>query len=292
MHVSGKLGLGGGRPMSRDVFDELAAHFTSVAEQLSTEARQAGLLKNSSAVGTNREEVYKSFLERHVPKSCEVFLGAYIFDMQGRTSSQIDVVVTNGNTPRFQMAAGSSFIAPLEGTIAVAEVKSSLDKDGLEDALTKCASIPAMPNSQGILAPILRLDEAIWQDMPFKVVFAYGGLEADTLLNHVNAFYENHPEIPVARRPNVIHVLGKYALIKLDSTMTILDEQGNEVSFEPNTGAYRVESVAPDVSAMLWVLNYLQEKSVLYNNVLFKYSSWHTEIMTRIIGAVGIADDV
>ena len=167
--------------MKPNVFAALAAHFSSVADELRSQANQAGLLENSSAVGTEREDMYRAFLERHLPKMCEVFLGGYIFDMKGQASLQIDVIVTNGNTPRFQMPTGSRYIAPLEGTIGVAEVKSRLDKNSLQDALRKCASIPLMPDSEGLLAPDLRMRTGLWQDMPYKIVFAYNGLKAETI---------------------------------------------------------------------------------------------------------------
>lgn len=140
--------------MKHDVFDHLKEHYASVARELSGQARQAGLLQNPAGVGTEREEVYRTFLERHLPKMCDVFLGGYVFDMIGNSSSQMDVIVTGGNTPRFRMSSGNRYIAPLEGTIAVAETKSQLNKGTLWDALSGCASIPPMPNPEGI-APFL-----------------------------------------------------------------------------------------------------------------------------------------
>ena len=66
-------------PMKPDVFSDLKDHYTLVAKELSSQAHQAGLLKNPAGVGTEREEVYRAFLERHVPKMCDVFLGGCIF---------------------------------------------------------------------------------------------------------------------------------------------------------------------------------------------------------------------
>ena len=121
--------------MKPDVFDHLKDHYISIARELNSQASQAGLLTNPTGVGTEREEVYRAFLERHLPKMCDVFLGGYVFDLSGISSAQIDVIVTSGNTPRFRMSSGSRYIAPLEGTIAVAEIKSHLNKDTLEEGV-------------------------------------------------------------------------------------------------------------------------------------------------------------
>ena len=126
-------------------------HFKLIAAELDFLARQAGLLTNSSGVGTEREMVYRRFLKRHVPKMCDVFLGGYVFDTKGNRSRQVDIIVTGGNTPRFRMSSGNRYIAPLEGTIAVAEVKSRLDKGSLLDAMKNCLALPAMPDGSEII---------------------------------------------------------------------------------------------------------------------------------------------
>ena len=145
--------------MRFDVFDHLKGHYASVADELRSKAEQTALLINPGDVGTDREGVYRAFLERHLPKTCDVFLGGYLFDLSGKSSSQMDVIVTSGNTPRFRMQDGSRHIAPLEGSVAVAEVKSRLDRDSLRDALEKCASIPRMPDRRGIVPLYLKVPE-------------------------------------------------------------------------------------------------------------------------------------
>ena len=224
--------------MKHDVFDHLKEHYASVAKELSSQARQAGLLQNPTGVGTEREEVYRTFLERHLPKMCDVFLGGYVFDMLGNTSSQMDVIVTGGNTPRFRMSSGNRYIAPLEGTIAVAEIKSQLNKDTLWDALDGCASIPPMPDPEGIKPFYLRVGEERWQETPYKIVFAYDGLSANTICGHIDEFYSQCPEIPNAKRPNIIHVLEKYMIMWITSSTTVLNSDGTPAASQPEVGGY------------------------------------------------------
>ena len=54
--------------MTSDVYDHFKWHYTFVADQLRYKAKQASFLKNPTGVGTEREEVYRDFLGRHLPK--------------------------------------------------------------------------------------------------------------------------------------------------------------------------------------------------------------------------------
>ena len=68
--------------MSTDVFSDLKSYYIQVAQNLIAEAKQAALLVNPTGVGTEREEAYRDFLDRHLPKTCDVFLGGYVFDRE------------------------------------------------------------------------------------------------------------------------------------------------------------------------------------------------------------------
>ncbi len=253
--------------MKPDVFNHLKEHYISVARELSNQARQAGLLTNPTGVGTEREEVYRAYLERHLPKMCDVFLGGYVFDRSGNSSAQIDVIVTSGSTPRFRMSGGNRHIAPLEGTIALAEVKSHLNKDALEAALKNCASIPSMPDREGIVAPYLKLDREEWQDKPYKIIFAYDGIAASTIYAHITSFYEKHQEVPIARRPNIIHVLEKYMIMRIAPGMTVVNPDGQPDADHPDVGEFKLFLTGSDASAMAWTLIALQEEAFVSNSL-------------------------
>ena len=268
--------------MKRDIFRHLKEHYISVARELSSQARQAGLLTNPTGVGTEREEVYRAFLERHLPKMCDVFLGGYVFDTKGISSAQIDVIITSGSTPRFRMSSGNRYIAPLEGTIGVVEVKSQLNKTTLQEALYNSASIPSMPDSKGIIAPYLKLNEEKWEDLPYKILYAYDGIAVSTICRYLASFYNQHQGIPIARRPNIIHVLEKYMIVRITPGMTVVNPDGRPDSNQPEVGQYKPFLTGSDASAMLWTLIALQENSFLCNSLMYKYGEWHTKIMERI----------
>ena len=267
--------------MANDVFGKLAEHYASVAQELSSQAQQAGVLANATATGTEREDVYRKFLERHLPRTCDVFLGGYVFDMLGRSSSQIDVIVTGGNVPRFEMSSGNRYIAPLEGTIGVAEIKSQLTKQSLYEALEGCASIPPMPDPEGIGAPYLHLSEASWKDTPYKIVFAYDGIAMDTVCAHIFDFYEHNSDIPAFRRPNIVHVLNKYLIVRPVSGITLSPPDGEP---QPEEGQlYPVGSGSEaDVSALILTLLTLQKGAFTSPHLMYNFDEWHSKIMAKI----------
>jgi len=270
--------------MANDVFGNLAEYHASVAQERSSKARQAKLLAQPTATGTEREDVYREFLERHLPRTCDVFLGGYVFDMLGRSSSQMDVIVTGGNIPRFKMSSGNRYIAPLEGTIGVAEIKSHLTKQTLYEALEGCASIPTMPEPKGIVAPMLRLDEADWNDTPYKIVFAYDGITADTVCAHIAEFYERNSDIPMFRRPDIVHVLNKYMILRIASGIQVTNLDGTD-SDQPEMGQFYPFTVASDFSALVLTLTILQKKAFLSFHSLYKFDGWHDNIVGRITGS-------
>ena len=252
-------------------------HFKAVAESLSNQASDAGLLANATGVGTEREEVYKSFLERHVPKICDVFLGGYVFDLQGNRSKQIDVIVAGGNAPRFQLSGGNKYIAPLEGTIAVVEVKSKLDKKTLREALDNFSSIPRVPDPETIVPPFLAFNEESWQDLPYKIVFAYDGIERDSLCEHLFNFIKENKNQPPSRLPNIIHVLGKYTLRRVHSSQ-IRNRSTGDVVPDIATAYYTFKKNA-DVLAMMEILNTIQHGAFLSNYLKYDYAEWYGQIL-------------
>jgi len=269
--------------MADKFFRDMSDYYSRIASQLVDQAAEARFLKNSTDIGNEREEIYRRFLERHLPNICGVFLGGYVFDSQGRTSQQIDVIVTAGATPRFEMEKGDRQIAPVEGTIGVAEVKSKLDKEKLYDALGKIGSIPPAPGLQKAQPPYLRINDARWLDWPYKVVVAFDAIEKETLIKHVWEFYEKNSDISVQRRPNLIHVVGKYIIARITPDMRVLEPDGKPVTEQPRVGSYRWFDNKTDPLAMLWILTTLQENAFLTSHLMWKYDEWINRVADEIL---------
>ena len=207
------------------------------------------------------------------------FSSGYVFSLVGHRSKQIDAIVTGGDTPRFRMSAGDRYIAPLEGKIAVAEIKSRLYKDRLTEALQNWASIPAMPEQKGVLAPILKMRNEDWQDWPFKIIFAFDGIDPETICAHIADFYEHNPSIPISRRPNLIHVLEKYVVARNSKNV---GGTSSAAADKVEDGNYYPIKAEPDVSAMVVTLNDLQQKAFFSHYLRYDYGKWTQEILERV----------
>ena len=107
-----------------------------------------------------------------------------MFNVEGETSKQIDIIATSGATPRFEILPNLQAISPLEGTICVVEVKSKLDKENLTKALENFASLPRIADPGKALNPSIgNIQEHFWWDWPYKVIFAYDGIDKRAFIN-------------------------------------------------------------------------------------------------------------
>lgn len=219
----------------------------------------------------SRERVYREFLRLHAPSKCNVFYGGFTFGSDGSESSQLDVIVTTDTTPQFNFhnpdGSGKSF-SPVEGTLAVASIKSTLNKNELEDALTGISTIPPTEPLEGRIPFTVSISN--YEDWPYKIVYATDGITVETLLSHLNAFYEAHPEIPVGRRPNIIHVSGKYVVIRAIPGMSIFNHTTG-VTETLELGTFRHFTRDSDLQGILWVLDGLQQRATASTHILHSY---------------------
>lgn len=256
--------------MPTEFYKRLRQYYLDVAKVLRGEAAAAAVFPNASDIGTSRETIYASFLEQHVPSKCNVFLGGFLFHRDGSESKQLDVIVTTDTAPRFELnnrsTKGKSF-SPVEGTIGVASIKSTLDKDKLFDALGNIASIPPTEGLDGRIPLTVRLDN--YSDWPYKIVYANNGIKGETALRHTYDYYRNR-EIPVSRRPNLIHVAGAYVILRIVDGMKAVSVTTGKTEMLP-VGAFKLFTRDPDLQAIVWVLNGLQQNAFWSKEILFKY---------------------
>ncbi len=172
----------------------------------------------------SRERVYAEFLKQHAPSKCNVVFGGFLFGEDGLESGHLDVLVTTDTAPRFNFqnkdGLGKTF-SPVEGTLGIASIKSTLSKNELVDALTGIARIPPTSSLEGRVSLTLSIPN--YEDWPYKIIYASDGIAATTLMQHLNDFYNEHESIPLSRRPNVIHVSGKYVIFRVTTGMNIWD---------------------------------------------------------------------
>lgn len=202
--------------MTSNFHDRLRKYFADVGMALSDDASAASVFPNTTDKGMSRERIYAELLRQHVPSSYNILFGGFLFAQNGKESRQLDIIVTGDTTIQFnflnKQGTGKSF-ACVDGCVAVVSVKSVLDSSGLKDSLQNIASIPDMqPLSKDRLPPFAIIHN--YEDMLYKVIYASSGVQLCTALDTLTEFYEEHPEIPLHKRPNLIHVAGEYVIIR------------------------------------------------------------------------------
>lgn len=127
-------------------------------------------------IGGPREKQVRDFLKIFLPEKIGVAKG-YVINQGGNISKECDVVFFNKETcPRFILDVENDLrLFPIEEVYGVAEIKSTLDKDELNNAKQKLHSVSAtyskrydhIPDDSEELFP-----HGKWNE-PFKIVFSY-----------------------------------------------------------------------------------------------------------------------
>ena len=258
--------------MTETFFKRLNEYYKQVAEVFCDEASAAKVFPNSSDIGASRERIYAEFLKLHLPSKCNVFFGGYLFDENERESKQLDIIITTDTAMRFNFlnkdGFGKSF-SHVEGTLGVVSVKSNLDKEKLIDSLEGFASIPETKSLTGRINPLLTIPN--YDDWPLKIIYSTKGINHEALLQHLNEFYDNNPKIPLGRRPNFIHVAGKYVIFRAMEGMSLHDPATRTFS-QLTIGSYYSIARSSDLQAVVWILTELQKRAVSSSYILFLYT--------------------
>lgn len=259
--------------MAQNFFDRLRTYYTKVAEVLRGEADAASVFANTTDIGMSRESAYAEFLKQHAPSKCNVFFGGFIFDDDGAESKQLDIIITTDTAPCFNFhnkdGSGKSF-SPVEGTLGVVSVKSTLNRAELFDALGGIASIPPTRSLDGRINVLLKIKN--YDDWPVKIVYASKGIVPETLLAHLNEYYATNPAIPVNRRPNFIHVAGSCLIVRAQEGMSLHD-RGTGTAESLAVGIYHLVTTESDIQAIVWTLNQLQQNATVSTHILYSYDS-------------------
>jgi hypothetical protein len=191
----------------------LTKYFDSLARTLSTKAATASASGHSGDTGSNRENLLKDFIDKHIPNRLTCYLGGKIIGLNQMPSKQIDCIIATDIVPKFKENERSFSI--VEAVVMAISVKSYLDKKELIDSLENLASIPKISESLiGQISAISRNStfKELEKRIPSLYIFAYGGINPDTIIQHINEFYTKNPDIPWNRRPKGIIVNEKYMI--------------------------------------------------------------------------------
>ena len=152
---------------------------SSFAHELGMQSEQIGrLIAHGPTIGSEREELLRALIERHVPRRFHVATGF----IEG-SDRQVDILVYDqvDYAPLFR--AGNLVAVPIKAVRGLIEVKSTLTAGELADALTH------LDDAMGIRT----------QGPPiFRGVFGYHGATAQTL---VDTFVDLNGKLPLWRIP-------------------------------------------------------------------------------------------
>jgi len=140
----------------------LIAHMNAVEENLLAISRIPANSGHSLHKGTPREAFIREFLEKHLNSNVAIGTGE-IIDSQSKPNqprNQFDIVIYKRNYPKLDFGGGiSGFLA--ESVVATIEVKSTLDKAGIEQAVRAARKAKQMQKneikvfSSGYVAPAI-----------------------------------------------------------------------------------------------------------------------------------------
>lgn len=138
----------------------LKAHLDAKEQELLAISKIPANAGHSLHKGTPREAFIKEFLESHLPSSVAIGTGEIIDSKSkpGQQRNQFDIVLYKKNYPRLDFGGGiNGFL--VESVVATIEVKSTLDRDGLKQAIGAAKTAKALePNvtrsfSSGYIPP-------------------------------------------------------------------------------------------------------------------------------------------
>lgn len=192
--------------------ERLRSYYLSVGRVLVEQSGAASVFPNTTDNGMSRERAYSRFLNEHLPSTCHTFLGGYVFNSDGLESRQMDIIVAAGSAIQFPFlssdAGGKSF-ALIESSVGVCSIKANLNSKELIDSLHLFTTLP--PKAAVHADPRFGADEGL--DWPFKIVYAAQGISSKIAISKLQDYYERN-RVPHCLRPNVIHIGGKYAIIR------------------------------------------------------------------------------
>jgi hypothetical protein len=266
--------------MTQPFFERLRAYYMKVAEVLRGEADASSVFANTTDIGLTRESVYAEFLKLHAPSKCNAFLGGFLFDQDGVESKQLDIIITTDTAPRFDFhnkgGAGKAF-SPVEGTLGIVSVKSTLDKKELFNALEGIASIPPTRSLTGRINPLLQCND--YDNWPLKIVYASQGIAPATLLSHVDEFYLANAAVPLSRRPDFIHVAGSCLIARAQEGMDCMTDLATGAATRLTRGTYYLLTENSDLTAIFWTLNILQKHATISTHIVFSYDVLLNKVM-------------
>jgi hypothetical protein len=174
---------------------DLIEIFRRVQTQMLSDLSVGGLFEHASSAGAATEHHWINLFERYLPRRYRA-APAFVIDADGRRSRQIDIAIFDNlySPPLFPHEAGLHL--PAESVYAVFEVKPTISKQWLRDAVEKAASVRALRRTS---APIVA--SGALRRVPIRPQPILAGLLATTSVWSAETFGDNVRRALTGPRP-------------------------------------------------------------------------------------------
>ena len=191
--------------------------FDQLESVLTQEAILAGLVGHNGLIGSAREFFVRRILRSILPPAVHIGSGRVIGDKAEEESKQIDVVLYDPRCPFLETEPGIGLYFA-EGVIATIEVKSTLTKPILKDALDNCLSVMEISTHfTNQEEPVRRCQEIAqkrgvcmvdaqeimkWEMVPRTYIFAFNtDMTSKAIGDTVAEWYDGRGESPSPYHP-------------------------------------------------------------------------------------------
>jgi hypothetical protein len=136
-----------------------------------------------------------------------------------------------------------------ELTSALENIASLPDKEPLDERVPFTIKIPN------------------YEDWPFKIIYAQKGVSLETLHRSLIEYYKENSDIPIFKRPNLIHVAGDYNVVRIGPKG---GKTRDETEIPPNIFHPHMDKT--DVYALAYAVNEIQKIALGSKHILFTYN--------------------
>ena len=115
--------------------------FQAVSKQMEEQIRGvAEALQHPGMKGTGGEEALRAFLRTYLPNRYRIGQGKVV-DHAGNESRQIDIIIMDARTTTPLYVDATNLVVPIESVYATVEVKSTLNRKTMADAIDNALTI-------------------------------------------------------------------------------------------------------------------------------------------------------
>jgi len=259
-------------------------YFNYLEELLSTQGKLSSFSEHKPDIGTNREDALIDILNKHLPERLKAISGGSIINLKGEKSRQMDIIIKSDIFPNFGSTSKPQVIT--ESVAGVISVKSTLNKEELENAIENVASIPSYTDEtlkfERDAIPKSRIGEIFKSYWPFRAIYAFDGINPDTILKHTKDYYQKN-EKKLDLFPTLIAVNKKYCMRyfpkggEMSTGEAIPKDYINLTSLNEDTQGYSIAVIITLLTDYITWMHYMRFTLSPYIDNAFKPNQENTK---------------